>query len=224
MRPGMRDCSTTAVVALVLLATACVKKPLWQAKWSPTEQAVAAALGDSTEGDAYLQGVVTAKIPDIPVRKKLRPCCAFGSDIRVKVGGIPVPGVTIGNIISAQDVGHHQYDSGMIERGSDQTRVLGSSERNGLVYTCRGGFIDTAHLRDCADWTLYLSSQIARRIYDGGTIELPDGTVNLSVGVGTRPPYRAILGFLNTRTGGRAGSPSVKLTVPDWRKQMMKKP
>lgn len=171
---AMRHHCSTALAALLLLHIACVSEPRWVAEWSPTELAVTAALGDSSDGDDYVKGVITTKIPDIPVRTNLRPCCAFGSDIRVKFAGVRVPGVKIENIISAEDVGRHQYDSGMIQRGSDEPRGLGSSERNGLVYTCRGGFIDTAHLRDYADWTLYLTAQIARRLYDGGTLELPD--------------------------------------------------
>jgi len=47
-------------------------------------------------------------------------------------------------------------------------------ERNGLVYTCRGGFIDTAHVRDYADWAIFLAARIARIALAGGTIELPD--------------------------------------------------
>ena len=170
----MRPRCAAALAALLLLDTACVGKPRWVAEWSPTELAVAAALDDSSDNDVYLTGIVTSKIPDIPVRTSLRPCCAFGSDIRAEVAGIPVPGFKLENIISAQDVGRHQYDSGVLQRGSDKRRLIGSSERNGLVYTCRGGFIDTAHLRDYADWTVYFTAQIARRIYDGGSFELPD--------------------------------------------------
>ena len=33
------------------------------------------------------------------------------------------------------------------------------SERNGILYTCRGGHIDLAHLRNVADWTGYLASK-----------------------------------------------------------------
>lgn len=187
----MRHRCAASLVALLLLDTACVSKPRWVAEWSPTELAVAAALGDSSDDDHYVKGIVNTKIPDIPVRKSLRPCCAFGSDIRLKIAGVPVPGVKIENIISAQDVGRHQYDSGMIQRGSDEPRTLGSSERNGLVYTCRGGFIDTAHLRDYADWTVYLTAQIARRLYEGGTFELPDEGGSLRVIV--RPVARELL-------------------------------
>ncbi|MGL4978547.1 MAG: DUF4056 domain-containing protein, partial [Plesiomonas sp.] len=39
--------------------------------------------------------------------------------------------------------------------------ILGlSGERNGLIYTRRGGFLDSAHIRDTADNTLFLFSQI----------------------------------------------------------------
>ena len=195
----MRHRCAAALAVLLLLGTACVTKPLWESEWSPTEQAVVAALGDSRENDAYFQGFVLAKVPDIPVRKSLRPCRAFGSDIRVEVGGIPIPGITIANIIGPQDVGHHEYDAGMIERRSDEPRALGSSERNGLVYTCRGGFIDTAHLRDYADWTLFLSAQIARRIYEGGTIELPDEGGSRRVIV--RPVVRDLRDCVSLKTG-----------------------
>jgi len=33
------------------------------------------------------------------------------------------------------------------------------SERNGVVYTCRGGHLDLAHVRNVADWTGYLASK-----------------------------------------------------------------
>lgn len=35
-----------------------------------------------------------------------------------------------------------------------------TSERNGIVYTCRGGYIDITHLRKLADWTAYLTSRL----------------------------------------------------------------
>lgn len=48
-----------------------------------------------------------------------------------------------------------------------------SRENNGLIYTCRGGFIDTAHVRDYADWTVFLAATIARASVTGAMIELP---------------------------------------------------
>ena len=47
-----------------------------------------------------------------------------------------------------------------------------SDEVSGILYTCRGGFIDIAHVRDNADRTLFLASQIERWPATGGTIPL----------------------------------------------------
>ena len=80
-----------------------------------------------------------------------------------------VPGIAIGNIRGPDEVGRHVYDA-----GQNAQDVLIGSERNGLVYTCRGGFLDTAHVRDYADWTLYLATAFGRRLETGGRIELPD--------------------------------------------------
>jgi hypothetical protein len=41
------------------------------------------------------------------------------------------------------------------------------SEKNGIVYTCRGGHIDTAHLRIAADWTAYLAAMSYRHLMRG---------------------------------------------------------
>ncbi len=42
-------------------------------------------------------------------------------------------------------------------------------ERNGIVYTARGGHIDTAHLRKAADWTAYLAYQTREAVRAGRT-------------------------------------------------------
>jgi hypothetical protein len=41
------------------------------------------------------------------------------------------------------------------------------SEKNGIVYTCRGGHIDTVHVRIAADWTAYLAAESYRRLMRG---------------------------------------------------------
>ena len=38
------------------------------------------------------------------------------------------------------------------------------SEKDGIVYTCRAGHIDVAHLRIAADWTAYLTAQTYRHL------------------------------------------------------------
>ena len=42
-------------------------------------------------------------------------------------------------------------------------------EKTGIVYTCRGGHIDIAHVRKSADWAAYLSLQVRRAIQKGQT-------------------------------------------------------
>jgi hypothetical protein len=72
-------------------------------------------------------------------------------------------------------VGPHTYDSGAMTRSSQAgTSGFRHREGNGLLYTCRGGFIDTAHVRDYVDWTAYLASALARNLSTGTTIEFPD--------------------------------------------------
>jgi hypothetical protein len=111
----------------------------------------------------------------IPAPGSLRPCCAFGSGLRVSLGGVTVPGVEIVNTIGVDELGLHKYDNGPIALAASRPGApVINDERNGLVYTCRGGFIDTAHVRDWADMTLFLSTRIAHLLEPGGSIDLHD--------------------------------------------------
>jgi len=53
-------------------------------------------------------------------------------------------------------------------------RGIVTDEKSGILYTCRGGFIDIAHVRDNADRTFYLAAQIGRLPATGGTVSLAD--------------------------------------------------
>ncbi len=97
-----------------------------------------------------------------PKRPKLRPCCAFGHSLRTTVSGNAVP-VKVDNILYPNRLGHHSYESIGLQ-----------SEMNGLIYTCRGGVIDFAHIRDYADWTAYLYERILQALPRGAVISLPD--------------------------------------------------
>jgi len=48
--------------------------------------------------------------------------------------------------------------------GSHSYEPLGLGERNGIVYTCRGGHIDITHARKLTDWTAYLAYRIRAAI------------------------------------------------------------
>jgi hypothetical protein len=162
-----------ALAALLVLTASCAKPPRWAGRDKPSP-ADAAILLESNAGQTA-RNLMQEEVPEIPIRERLRPCCAFGTDLKVRVGAVPIPGFSIGNIIGPDDVGPHTYDSGAMTRSSQAgTGGFRHRESNGLLYTCRGGFIDTAHVRDYVDWTVYLATKLARNLSTGATIEFPD--------------------------------------------------
>ncbi len=88
----------------------------------------------------------------------VRPCCAFGVDLSFAAA----PLYRFGNVTERARLGLHAYGAGALE-----------AERNGLIYTCRGGWIDTAHVRENADLTFFLISQLLQRLPGPATLELP---------------------------------------------------
>ena len=100
----------------------------------------------------------------------LRPCCVFGYNLKAQALGIPVPFYQLGNLVDADQLGAHVYnDSAFNAIGN----LLGlGSEQSGLIYTHRGGFIDIAHVRDTADNTLFLFSQLLPRLGEQWSIDL----------------------------------------------------
>ncbi len=158
------------LVTGLALVPGCVNAPRWVAKRSVPVDLVARTLNKSGVADDDLR---PEDIPPLPMRRKLRPCCAFGTHLQTKLGRLPIPFFSLGNIVSVDDLGPHRYDSGAFSIGGTSKRALFTKENNGLVYTCRGGFLDTAHVRDCADWTVFWAATIARLSVTGGVIELP---------------------------------------------------
>jgi hypothetical protein len=158
--------SFSLALSLLLCQSACMTK--WQARPTVDPRIVARALNDH----AHLPGEPTTPdtIPNIKPPAALRTCCLFGMDLKAKLGEAPIPGYKIGNIRGIDDLGPHGYDKGNLK-----------GENNGLVYTCRGGFIDVAHIRDNADRTLYLAIEIARQLPDGMTITLPEEATDRQV-------------------------------------------
>jgi hypothetical protein len=90
------------------------------------------------------------------------------------VGPVPVPFFSLSNIVGLDQVGPHTYDAEPFSASASSKRDSFMRENNALLYTCRGGFIDLAHVRDNADWTLFWAAAIARASGTGATIELPD--------------------------------------------------
>ncbi|WIV88021.1 DUF4056 domain-containing protein [Proteus appendicitidis] len=110
--------------------------------------------------------------PPLTAPNGLRPCCAFGYDLKVKVFEIPVPFYRIDNIVEASKLGSHRYNDSFL---LGTAAVLGiGSERSGLVYSHKGGFLDIAHIRDTADYTYYLFSHIYPNLGQEWTLTLSD--------------------------------------------------
>jgi hypothetical protein len=165
------------VVSLHLGSTGCATvEPKWTGE------------GQRAEDTVFLRELLSETVPDIPAPSRLRPCCAFGSGIKVRIGPVPVPGIVLDNIIGPEDVRTHRYDNGLVslKRGDDGLEVV--RETNGLLYSCRGGFLDTAHVRDYADWTVYLAAQIARAADTGTTLALNDEGATRRIHLKALPP------------------------------------
>lgn len=109
----------------------------------------------------------------------LRPCCAFGYDLHVNLFGIPIPFYQTDNIVENGQTGHHHYNDSRLETYLD---IVGlGAEHNGIVYTLRGGFIDIAHVRDSADMTLYLFSQLWPRLGHAFNLNFPAELANRQI-------------------------------------------
>lgn len=109
-------------------------------------------------------------MPPQPLPKGLRPCCAFGYNLHAELLGMPVPFYQLDNVVYASSLGQHQYNDSMLSGLKNLTGL--SSENNGILYTTRGGFIDTAHVRDTADMTVYIFSQLLPKLGQAFTLDL----------------------------------------------------
>ncbi|SPZ64000.1 Uncharacterised protein [Serratia quinivorans] len=106
----------------------------------------------------------------LPPPGGLRPCCAFGYNLKAQAWGIPVPLYQLGNLVDADRLGTHHYNDSAFNAISNLLGI--GSEQLGLIYTHRGGFIDIAHVRDTADNTLFLFSQLLPRLGQQWHIDL----------------------------------------------------
>jgi len=147
------------------------------------------------QGPATVASQVWPVIARLPAPQGLRPCCAFGYNVRAKVLGIPVPGFKIGNVIAADDSGQHHYNDRVLSTLSTLTGL--NREHDGIIYTLRGGFIDLAHVRDTADNTLWLFSQIWPRLGQTYTIRLDDELGQRVIRLWPTPPPTTALARYN---------------------------
>ena len=155
-----------AALGLIVVALGFVAARRDQ-KWT-----MSSVLLDEDLHAAFFAGEDSKEIASVPEPGSLRPCCVFGNDVRAQLGSIPVPGYEITYTLEVDTLGTHQFNKGTVAFEPRGGKRLLSDEVSGIVYTCRGGFIDVAHVRDNADRTLYLASQIGRLAATGGVIPL----------------------------------------------------
>jgi hypothetical protein len=137
-------------------------------KWST------AALSDERLEAEFFAGFNPEDVPAVPEPTALRPCCIFGNDVGARVGSIPVPGYEMRYVLELDSLGTHRFNKGAMAVQAGMEHGVVADEASGIVYTCRGGFIDIAHVRDNADRTVFLVSRIARIAATGGTIPIID--------------------------------------------------
>jgi hypothetical protein len=76
-----------------------------------------------------------------PEKEKRKSFSQFGYGLSF----FPFPLFPITGFIDPNDFGEHSYGKPNVK------------EKNGALYTCRGGFIDFSHIRVATDWTVYIA-------------------------------------------------------------------
>ncbi|MCS5636228.1 MAG: DUF4056 domain-containing protein [Myxococcota bacterium] len=171
----MRKLTPWLLLALLATYVGC----MGPGKWYPGEDSVAPPgewLEAQMKGPAAVSSAGEARTPEIPGREKFRFCCAFGTGLRVRLGQMPIPWLTIGRVMDAEDLGPHRYDGATAAIDDERENAFPWGEANGLIYTCRAGFLDTAHIREQVDWVAFFASQIDRNLTTGTRVDLtPEG-------------------------------------------------
>ncbi|QCT87618.1 DUF4056 domain-containing protein [Escherichia sp. E4742] len=109
-------------------------------------------------------GAVWPVMSPLPAPEGLRACCALGYDMRVRIPGMAaaLPFYQVDNIVSAGTTGGHHYNDSLLPVSING----GAAEYNGIVWTAKGGFVDTAHVRDTADMTVWIFTNLWPRLGD----------------------------------------------------------
>lgn len=113
-------------------------------------------------------GAVWPVMSPLPAPDGLRTCCALGYDIQVRIPGMTtvLPFLRVDNIVSAETTGGHNYNDSLLPVLMNRM----PTEYNGIVYTRRGGFVDTAHVRDTADMTVWIFTHLWPRLGESFTL------------------------------------------------------
>lgn len=87
---------------------------------------------------ASIEGIDQDKLNDYTITGFSRPCCAFSLNyINKKMG--------LAQVLNGSNLGPHDF--GRFNKVKDTV---------GMIYSCKAGFLDIAHLRDNADWSAHI--------------------------------------------------------------------
>ena len=103
----MRNCLVLAI-GLSLISVGCLGSGKWHR--DQDRPGPAALLLQSPDAKNQHQEELASRVPEIPVRQKFRFCCAFGQDMGVRLGQMPIPFLKVGKVLEADDIGPHRYD------------------------------------------------------------------------------------------------------------------
>ena len=106
------------------------------------------------------------------MESRQRTCCAFAENLPLHLGSAHMP-VSFGIVTGPRALGPHSYGG-----------FAASRESNGILFTRRGGFIDTGHMREWADLTARLIVELRPLLARGqGTFRLRprDGDIQIEV-------------------------------------------
>jgi hypothetical protein len=190
---------------VALPVAACFVPTRWEV--APQPQPVDAALLLAEDPGDLVADLRPEEISELPLRRRLRTCCLFGSELRAELLGLPIPFYRIPNVLDPDELGPHSYDAGAVRVDfADRQPIAVDSERNGLVYTCQGGFIDIAHVRDNVDWALFLAAQFGRKL--GGAFEIDLGNEAGRRRVEVRPLAKEVI--------DRVGRRRISVWLAEW--------
>src|ERR1043165_632532 len=119
--------------------------------------ALALTDNESVAKRRYLVNLITTKYsaqlgnPEVKKRKSMS---QFGYNLYFTT----FPLFPIRQFVKPHHLGQHSYGKHI------------SGEKNGALYTCKGGFMDISHIRAAIDWTVFLTFKI---IVENGDFELP---------------------------------------------------
>lgn len=81
--------------------------------------------------------------------------CGADGMPRKRLGCLPFPGTfSLYTLADPEDLGRHRY-----EEWDNLTDGFAEAER-GVLYTCRAGFLDLAHIREAIDWARYMQLRV----------------------------------------------------------------